>query len=436
MKKLLLLFLAMAGMVGTVSAAKLYVNVEYLDWWDGHVRVSAWGGGTELHKDFSADEKVSIYGKNWYVYEMTDGNTTAQIRYYNDNGEQGEAFSKTIDMSTDKYVVVWNEQDNNDGNNYKYGTYNLPSLRCHITGWSTTDANMEYVDNNTLSYVFTKTDIDNNTQIQNDGKIWFRIYNWGNQLYRLSYEDLISFAVSTTEYNNNDTNTDWSFGVTLPDYDYNNIVITAAYNTLTQKWTISADAYISKTIGTTGYSTFGSKADVDFSKAKPALTAAQKGKVGSDGKITWTDATTLKGGEGAMIQGTANQEYLIPVAATATPDTDNNDFVAITTKQQILQTMNEKYAYILVNGNDGLGFYKPNENGSWCAAGTAYLNTSVSPSVSSRGFFPLWDEPTAIENIESEIQSGNQPVFDLQGRRVLNTYKGIYIVNGKKVIIK
>ncbi|MBR3896326.1 MAG: hypothetical protein IKJ42_04805, partial [Bacteroidaceae bacterium] len=41
---------------------------------------------------------------------------------------------------------------------------------------------------------------------------------------------------------------------------------------------------------------------------------------------------------------------------------------------------------------------------------------------------------TAIDN--SIFNNGETVVYDLQGRRVENPAKGIYIVNGKKVVIK
>ena len=42
---------------------------------------------------------------------------------------------------------------------------------------------------------------------------------------------------------------------------------------------------------------------------------------------------------------------------------------------------------------------------------------------------------TEIEGSELDAQ-GSQLIYDLQGRRVLNPTKGMYIVNGKKVIFK
>ena len=45
------------------------------------------------------------------------------------------------------------------------------------------------------------------------------------------------------------------------------------------------------------------------------------------------------------------------------------------------------------------------------------------------------DEATAIHNVNDNVNL-NKVVFDLQGRRVLQPGKGLYIVNGKKVVIK
>ena len=44
------------------------------------------------------------------------------------------------------------------------------------------------------------------------------------------------------------------------------------------------------------------------------------------------------------------------------------------------------------------------------------------------------DDVTAIQNIQ--VDTEDDVYYDLQGRRVLNPQKGIYIVNGKKVMIK
>ena len=53
-------------------------------------------------------------------------------------------------------------------------------------------------------------------------------------------------------------------------------------------------------------------------------------------------------------------------------------------------------------------------------------------------FYPIKStNPAGIECLESIDNSGKTTVFyDLQGRQVTNPTKGIYIVNGRKVVIK
>ncbi len=91
------------------------------------------------------------------------------------------------------------------------------------------------------------------------------------------------------------------------------------------------------------------------------------------------------------------------------------------------------YALGLVDGE--VGFYKDafNNNRFQNNSHKAYLYV---PSASSVKAFLFEDgETTAIETVETE--KANAPIYDLSGRRVVNTVKGgIYIQNGKKFIVK
>ena len=46
------------------------------------------------------------------------------------------------------------------------------------------------------------------------------------------------------------------------------------------------------------------------------------------------------------------------------------------------------------------------------------------------------DTETAVKSVVAEEQKQERVVYDLSGRRVMNPQKGLYIVNGKKVLIK
>ena len=46
------------------------------------------------------------------------------------------------------------------------------------------------------------------------------------------------------------------------------------------------------------------------------------------------------------------------------------------------------------------------------------------------------NDVTALKLVNSEERIVNSEVFDLQGRKVNQPAKGLYILNGKKVVIK
>ena len=90
--------------------------------------------------------------------------------------------------------------------------------------------------------------------------------------------------------------------------------------------------------------------------------------------------------------------------------------------------------YVLNTGSKGAGFYKLAENGT-VPANKAYL--VYDGAAGARDYF-LFDETTSISEelrVKSE-EIATAPVYDLQGRRVNAPTKGVYIVNGRKVVIK
>ena len=101
-------------------------------------------------------------------------------------------------------------------------------------------------------------------------------------------------------------------------------------------------------------------------------------------------------------------------------------------------TGGDKY-YLLANGSNGLGWYYGAENGAAFTNGAhkAYLALSNEEAAGARSFSLFDDdEPTGINAVKGERSRVNDVIYDLQGRRVAQPTKGLYIVNGKKVIIK
>ena len=85
--------------------------------------------------------------------------------------------------------------------------------------------------------------------------------------------------------------------------------------------------------------------------------------------------------------------------------------------------------YVLANKNENPGFYKL-ANGEKVPAGKAYLTKAGN----APEFLPLDGNTTGIETVKSIEAKGE--FFNLAGQRVAQPAKGLYIVNGKKVIFK
>lgn len=144
-------------------------------------------------------------------------------------------------------------------------------------------------------------------------------------------------------------------------------------------------------------------------------------------------------GTGVLLRGTNNE-------ATATINTGTAFDKATTalTGTYVSRQLGEK-DYVLGFGSEGIGFYKLT-SGKSLGANKAYLPSSVIGEV--KGFILDWSDADGIRSIDKEDTNNGENekvIYNLAGQRIGNSQssihnarlkKGIYIVNGKKVIIK
>lgn len=95
-----------------------------------------------------------------------------------------------------------------------------------------------------------------------------------------------------------------------------------------------------------------------------------------------------------------------------------------------------KLSYNQAGENEKLGFYWAKENGApfVSKAGLAYLAVKTADAAAVKGF-SLFDMETGISKVSGSA-AGNGVIYDLQGRRVERAVRGLYIVNGRKVMVK
>jgi hypothetical protein len=93
-----------------------------------------------------------------------------------------------------------------------------------------------------------------------------------------------------------------------------------------------------------------------------------------------------------------------------------------------------KDAYVLQNGADGLGFYQVDaDNKIKITSFRAYLTAPASGARSLRIVYAD-NESTSISEVSNNCD--DEATFNLSGQRVEKAAKGLYIKNGRKVVIK
>ena len=186
--------------------------------------------------------------------------------------------------------------------------------------------------------------------------------------------------------------------------------------------------------GAKGLATFTPSVALDFTDAQDiaAYTATVSGTT-----VNLTRTNTVAAGEGVLIRS-LNGDHVsedIPVAATAVEPTAGNMFVGVLEDIAQLSTENGGYTNFILNnnGDNGSGFYLANNK--TVAAGKAYLRVPTE-SAAKISFFSLDGSITGIEGVEAEAAEGEKVYYNLKGQRVATPSKGLYIVGGKKVIVK
>ena len=181
-----------------------------------------------------------------------------------------------------------------------------------------------------------------------------------------------------------------------------------------------------------GYITYCSNKSLDFTNVEgmKAYTV-----VGYDGKVAKLSRMSIVPAETGMLLKADAGNYEIPYT-----DEDNyvtNMLVGVLENSTLDPTEGSMTNFVLANGNNGLGFYRLKGFGT-LAAHRAYLQVPSSMLDNGAKFISMEfdDETTAISGITT--QEEDAPYYDLQGVRHEGkpTKQGIYIQNGKKVVVR
>ena len=145
------------------------------------------------------------------------------------------------------------------------------------------------------------------------------------------------------------------------------------------------------------------------------------------------DTDMLKAGVGVLLSGTS-------ATATATIITDevpDADYGLVKYYAATAGTGDESMLYLGKGKTSGkAGFYKLG-NGTTSNGFKAYLENSMEFGGAKEGFELEFAGVTGIDNMQNgTLNMENGAVYNLQGQRVNKAQKGVFIQNGKKVVLK
>lgn len=174
----------------------------------------------------------------------------------------------------------------------------------------------------------------------------------------------------------------------------------------------------------------------NYSFVADANTQVFKVALSGTGDLTMNkvDNRIVDAGTAVVLKNTVDNPVMT-LTTTASGDKQANSLIGVSAVAGVTAT-DASTIYVLYHTvANGVGFYKL-ATGSTVGLGKAYLTYNPGPSGGDAREYFLFDEATGISATQMNNEEVNGEMYDLQGRRVAQPAKGMYIVNGKKYIKK
>ena len=208
-----------------------------------------------------------------------------------------------------------------------------------------------------------------------------------------------------------------------------------------------ADSYYTTEIPIAAACTDGSKYYATFSKdcaivVPNGMTASEVG-IDADNKLVVTDylpGAIIPANTGVLLKADQAEKYQVILATGGKSVMGTNNRLrpgGVTAEQMNKFDANCLFYRLTMHNGTQLGFWWGAANGDAFDSGVnkAYLAIPKASAANLRGF-SFDEDATGIESAELSVKSEEGAIYDLQGRKVTNATRGLYIVNGKKVFIK
>lgn len=369
-------------------------------------------GTAVVGSEFSVPNLAKYVSKDG-VYYGIDNIDAYTLNFTKDKKDE----TKTIDYSSDVYVTYFGEWENANISS----TNNVRIFE---------DTSFSNCKGRTINRNGAYMDISFDISTPGEYKLLIP-YNNNNdrsRSHKITFDDgepesvtAKAFEKGTYEYTKYYESGNHKVSITCDGY------LTAAFDYLQVSKVVPNN--VETAISSAKFATFSPVYNVIVPSAESGIKVYTAKVEGNQINLTQVEAgKVLKAGTGYVIAG---EEKSYEFALT------NDDAKAIAGNELkvagegLTATADTKY-YVLTKRAEGVGFGKVAE-GVNIPAGKCYID--LSETASKATFLSFGGETTGISNVNAAKANANE-YFSLQGVKTMKPNKGIYIHNGKKVVIK
>ena len=351
---------------------------------------------------FTSNDKIVIVAeggsKSYGLYQETV--SSSYVKYFEFDGEVS-----SIAADNKNWLTVsagtngkWKIGDSTNGYLYNASSNNLSVDKNNATEWTLTDNNDGTFKLGNGKYISCRSDLNGDNQ--------FRFRMAGGTPAGIYNLDIYKYNAGGMAYS--------AYCTTIP-------------------------STVSSTITEAGWNTFSSNYALDLSTITGGT--AYVATTVDNTEVTMTKTTAkIAAGTGIMIKGAPNAEFTIGVTSDSPTLEDDNQLVGLPNGGTVAAN---EYNFVFAWKTDDVstaGFYYVDIAAPTLPAGKAYLNSEgvngakLSIVIDDT---PSQEETDGIRSIEnSELRIENSDYYNLAGQKVGADYKGIVIVNGKKIVRK
>ena len=195
--------------------------------------------------------------------------------------------------------------------------------------------------------------------------------------------------------------------------------------------------------------TLGIGCDVILPEALTAYTVSVRNdkevsmNIISEADLTIGSERVVKGNNGVLLLGEAGQSYDLVAysgrisSGTAIATTDNKDYGTSNLLEPVVEKMhyNADDSYFVMKNNE-FHAIKAEGNEVKVPAGKAVLHLTSGQAGARAAVLGVVEGTTGIGSVGCDTVATDETIFDLSGRKVAQPVKGLYIINGKKVVVK